>query len=824
MHTRSRGRSNLFSPSDLEKAEQAKRDKRARNRAEQQLENEPPQFEQMADPPGVHAPPQAANLAANQQNAGANPIHPPRVARQIGAGDTPNSHLNRHGITPPPVPNNNFEIKTSLISLVENSQFHGMKDEDPLKHLDKFDRLCSLQKINGVSEDGFKLRLFPFSLGGKALAWESSLPEGSVITWEQCKHAFLAKFFPTSRTAKLRNDISGFTQLNSETFSEAYERFKGYQMQCPHHGFSKENLLSTLYSGVLPRYRMLLDTASNGYFMGQDVDDGLLLVENIATSDGNYNEEYDRSDRGSSINEEKLKKEIKTLNDKFYKMISGQQKHVHFVCEDDVVEEEEETQVEEVNYINNQGGYQKGFINYKNNPNLSYRSTNVENPQDQVYPPQPSQQQGGQQSGQQVVYYKKGYPPKTFGIQQQGSTQAQAGSSSGHESDMKQMLQQLLQGEVTGASDLHIKLAEIHNKVDSSHHELTQKIEALSSKVQYLESHSSSSSKGILPGKPIPNPKEYAKAITLRSGRDLPPRTAPVSHNEDIVIQEEEDLVERNTEVSAENESEAKKPRDTSKESNKENTKRKETLFVPPPYKPPLPFPGRFKKQLVAKYKGLFDKVMAEIEVRMPILDAFMLIPPYQKFLKDAILERTKEVQGMVVLSQECSAIIQSQAVAKKLGDPGSFTLPCPLGPLSFKNCMCDLGASVSIMPMTVAKRLGFSEYKKCNFSLVLADRSIRFPKGMLEDMPLKVGNVVVPTDFIMLEMDEEPKDPLILGRPFLATAGAVIDVKRGKIELNLGQDCKLVFDINDVMKQPTISGESFYIETLDQLADEYLE
>ncbi|CAA7019504.1 unnamed protein product [Microthlaspi erraticum] len=199
------------------------------------------------------------------------------------------------------------------------------------------------------------------------------------------------------------------------------------------------------------------------------------------------------------------------------------------------------------------------------------------------------------------------------------------------------------------------------------------------------------------------------------------------------------------------------------------------------------------------------------------------MIKPYQKFLKDAILERTKEVQGMVVLSQECSAIIQSKTVTKKLGDPGSFTLPVPRT-LAFKKSLCDLGASVSIMPLTVARRLGFEKYKECHFSLILADRSVKLPVGMLEDMPLKVGSVIVPTDFVVVEMDEEPKDPLILGRPFLATAGAIIDVRRGKIELNLGKDCKMVFNVKDVMKQPTINGESFYIETLEQLAEDYLE
>ncbi|CAA7025707.1 unnamed protein product [Microthlaspi erraticum] len=182
-----------------------------------------------------------------------------------------------------------------------------------------------------------------------------------------------------------------------------------------------------------------------------------------------------------------------------------------------------------------------------------------------------------------------------------------------------------------------------------------------------------------------------------------------------------------------------------------------------------------------------------------------MLIPPYQKFLKDAVQQRTREAQGMVVLTRECSAIIQRKVISDKKEDPGSFTLPCMLGPLSFKNSLCDLGSSVSLMPLSVAKRLGYHKYQACGISLVLADRSIRLPTGMLEDLPLRIGNVEIPTDFIVLEMDEEPTDPLILGRPFLATARAMIDVCEGTIELNLGKDLKMKFDIKDTMRKPTI-------------------
>ncbi|KAL1213182.1 hypothetical protein V5N11_026442 [Cardamine amara subsp. amara] len=93
--------------------------------------------------------------------------------------------------------------------------------EDPLDHLDEFDRLCGLTKINWVTEDGFKVRLFPFSLGDKEHQWEKTLPQGSITSWDDCKKAFLEKFFLNTQTARIRNEISRFTQKTGETFTEA---------------------------------------------------------------------------------------------------------------------------------------------------------------------------------------------------------------------------------------------------------------------------------------------------------------------------------------------------------------------------------------------------------------------------------------------------------------------------------------------------------------------------------------------------------------------------------------------------------------------------
>ena len=236
--------------------------------------------------------------------------------------------------------------------------------------------------------------------------------------------------------------------------------------------------------------------------------------------------------------------------------------------------------------------------------------------------------------------------------------------------------------------------------------------------------------------------------------------------------------------------------------------KNKEKVFVPPPYKPHPSFPGRHKKALAHKYRVMFAKNIKEVELQIPLVDALALIMDSHKFLKDLIVERIQELQGMVVLSDECSAIIQKKIIHKKLSDPGSFTLPCSLGPLAFNKCLCDLGASASLMPLSVTKRLGFTQYKSCNISLILADRSVRIPHDFLENIPIRIRAVEIPTDFVVLEMDEEPKDHLILGRPFLTTVGAMIYIKKGKINLNLGKDFRMTFDVKDTMKKPTIEGQ----------------
>jgi hypothetical protein len=116
-----------------------------------------------------------------------------------------------------------FELKPSLINMVQQSPFCSKASEDANAHLQHFLEICSTFTIRGVNQDAVRLQLFPFSLLGKVKQWFYSNKE-EMSTWEKCSNAFLAKFFPLGKTNALRNKISGFQQLIDETIAEAWER------------------------------------------------------------------------------------------------------------------------------------------------------------------------------------------------------------------------------------------------------------------------------------------------------------------------------------------------------------------------------------------------------------------------------------------------------------------------------------------------------------------------------------------------------------------------------------------------------------------------
>ena len=177
------------------------------------------QREEMAQHGNEMIPGEQVNVAINEARNGANRSLLDYVKPTLNGAST--------SIRRPPVQANNFEIKPAIIQMIQSSvQFSGLPSEDPNMHIADFLEICDTFKHNGVSEDAIRLRLFPFSLRDKAKAWLTSLPAGSITTWDEMAQCFLSKYFPPSKTARFRNEILTFAQIENESLFDVWERFK----------------------------------------------------------------------------------------------------------------------------------------------------------------------------------------------------------------------------------------------------------------------------------------------------------------------------------------------------------------------------------------------------------------------------------------------------------------------------------------------------------------------------------------------------------------------------------------------------------------------
>jgi len=155
--------------------------------------------------------------------------------------------------------------------------------------------------------------------------------------------------------------------------------------------------------------------------------------------------------------------------------------------------------------------------------------------------------------------------------------------------------------------------------------------------------------------------------------------------------------------------------------------------------------------------------------------------------------KRPPPTTKVIKLTKECSVAILNTSLIKK--DPGCTTIECSLGNQHFDHALCDLGASVSVMPKVVFDKLNYIKLLPTPMCLQLVDQSVRYPAGSVKDVPVKIQDFFIPVDFVVLDMEINRKIPLILGRPFLSTTNAHIDVGAGEIQFNInGNQEKFAF------------------------------
>ncbi|XP_073153332.1 uncharacterized protein [Henckelia pumila] len=292
-------------------------------------------------------------------------------------------------------------------------------------------------------------------------------------------------------------------------------------------------------------------------------------------------------------------------------------------------------------------------------------------------------------------------------------------------------------------------------------------IKNLENQIGKLAKSISSKDQGTLPSDTEKNPKEQVKAIELRSGKTVEPEPKSKKEPETVISEKNSD---------------------------------KSSILTPPPTSQSKivvqpPFLAALKKAKLDSQFRKFLEVFKKLNINIPFADALIQMPSYAKFLKEILSNKRKlKEHAMISLTKNCSTL-----------------------------ALCDLGASINLMPYSVFRKLSLGEPKSTRMSLQLADRSIKYPRGIIEDVLVKMDKFIFPVDFVVLDMEDDLDMPLILGRPFLAIGKALIDVQKGELLLRVGEE-KILFDVFNALKFSQNNEECFQLDVVDSLLFDYVQ
>ncbi|KAL5542585.1 hypothetical protein UlMin_010295 [Ulmus minor] len=513
---------------------------------------------------------------------------------------------------------------------------------------------------------------------------------------------------------------------------------------------------ANVYNSLLPNTQTMVDAASGGAMFNKTPEEGYELIEVMASN--NFLKSTDRNSqkRTAGVHDidafNKLAAEVALLNNNFKNLnISSISNVVCDLCAGNHSNMEcpfggqaQENSPEQVNYVANN---QRQF-----NPNSNYYNQGWRN--------HPNFSWSNNQNVQK--------PPFGFQAQEKKLT-------------MEEAFTQFMTRTNAFIDDTQANFRNQSASIRNLEHQVGEIYKLLTERAQ-----------GALPSNTEINPREEAKAITLRSGKELE-KSKEVSNR----------VIEEDTSV----------PKDQDATTTIEQP-------LPKPSSNAIPFPQRLRKQNLDKKASKFVDILKSLHINLPFVDMLEQMPKYAKFLKEVLSNKRRlEANEKVMLTEECSAILQRK-LPPKLKDPGSFTIPCTIGDFEFDKVLCDLGASINLMPLSIFRKLGLREVKPTTVSLQLADRSIKHLRGIIEDVLVKVDKFIFPADFIVLDMEEDREVPLILGRPFLATGRTLIDVHQGKLILRV-QDEQVTFNVFEAMKFPSDVDVCFGISVLDRVVAE---
>ena len=731
---------------------------------------------------------------------------PEEQQSQPGTPMNPNAYRTmRDHIHPPRVsapsciipPADDVAVRPYLVPLLPT--YHGMENENPYTHLRDFEEVCTTFKEGMMDMDLLKLKAFPLTRKDKAKIWLNSLRPRTIRNWAELQAEFLKKFFSAHKTNNLKRQIYTFVAHDGEKFYQCWERFMETISACPHHGFDIWMLVNHFYGGMSPAMRQLLETMCGGDFLSKHPDEAMDFLNYVAETSKGWDEPNPRelerfrppvNQRGGmyALNDEmEMKARLTTLARKVEELEGKQLHEVQAVTDNTaqtnpctnfqspVPPTEQCSMTHAVKDLMSECAHTVGQFkpqqsnalygntynpNWRNHPNLAWRP----NPPPYV-PPGAKPQFGSPSQSQQL--------PSSSPVEQAILNLSKVVGNFVEE--QKGINVQLTQRIDTVENTLN-------KKIDGLERNLKQKMDNLQYSITNINKLLEVQERGRFPSQTLPNPKgihevgsgmdEVKSIITLRSGKEVDqPLPKPVEESrQGEEMQSEHILLEE----------------DSMK------------------YRIPPPFPQALRGKKKATQQAGILEVLRQVKVNIPLLDLINQVHAYAKFLKDlCTIKKGLGIEKKAFLTEHVSAIIQSKYPVK-YKDPGSPTIPVNIGGNCIDKSLLDLGASVNLMPYSVYLQLGLGELKPTTITLSLADRSVKIPKGIVEDVLVKIDKFYYPVDFVVLDTElssSEPNHvPIILGRPFLATANEIINCRNEIMQLTFGNmTLELnIFHLND--------------------------
>jgi hypothetical protein len=218
-------------------------------------------------------------------------------------------------------------------------------------------------------------------------------------------------------------------------------------------------------------------------------------------------------------------------------------------------------------------------------------------------------------------------------------------------------------------------------------------------------------------------------------------------------------------------------------------------------------------------------EVFKQVQINIPFLDAIQQVPSYAKFFKDLVtIKRKTNAPKKAYLTEQVSSILQCK-LPIKYKDPGCPTIACMIGVSQINKALLDLGTSVNLLPYSVYLQLGLGELKLTTVTLQLADKSMKRPRGIIEDVLIKIDKFYFPVDFIVIDMelvhDVVNQIPVILGQPFLATANALINCRTGVMKISF-ENMTVELNIFNINSQPLEYDETHPMCFIEEITDDF--